>query len=591
MAGTVNRMFQESQKRFGPYAAILRKDEGAYRPMTYSELGEKVRRFSCGLAALGAKKGDDTVAMIAENRPEWAIADLGILHNGSVNVAVFPTLPAEQVRYIVNDSGAMILLASGRQLEKALEVKRTVPGLRIVALDGAAGSGDIMAFEDVLRLGEDNTGDFEGRWQGVGPDDRASIVYTSGTTGEPRGAVLTHRNFTSNVEAAQDALTLKPGDIVLSFLPLNHCLGRMADHYVPLSYGSAIAYVDNVRSLRQTIAEVRPHYMVLVPRVFEMFREGMLARVSGERILRRFVFRWAMSAGKGCCDRAQAGGGIPPLLELRRRIADWMVFRNIRKTLGLDRLKFFVSGSAPISMATAGFFCSMGFSILEGYGLTETSPLVAVNRPGFIRFGTVGFPVKGVEVRIAPDGEILVRGPNVMLGYHNRPRETEEVIGPDGWFHTGDIGAIDEGGYLRIIDRKKSLIVLSNGKKVAPQPVENLLLESPYVSQVMLVGDNESTVSAMIVPAFERVRERLREDGMKGDAGNGELVKAPEVNYLIRSEIQRLSINLAEFERVRQFTLLDHEFSVESGELTPTLKIRRNVVAGRYRDAIVKMYA
>lgn len=589
MARTINRMFQESVKRFGPNAAILRKAGGEYRAMTYRELGDRVREFSCGLAALGVKKGAP-VAMIAENRPEWAIADLGILHSGAVNVAIFPTLPAEQVRYIVNDSGAVVLLASGRQLEKALEVRRSVPGLRIVALDGPPAPG-VMAFEEVLRLGAGNARGFEGRWKDVVPGDRASIVYTSGTTGEPKGAVLTHLNFASNVEAAQDALTLKPGEIVLSFLPLNHCLGRMADHYVPLSYGSAIAYVDNVRGLRQSIAEVRPHYMVLVPRVFEMFREGMLARIDGERFLSRTAFRWALAAGKSCCERAQAGAAVPPVLELRRRVADRLVFGNIRKALGLDRLKFFVSGGAPISRATAEFFCSMGFSILEGYGLTETSPLVAVNRPGSVRFGTVGFPVKGVEVKIAPDGEILVRGPNVMLGYHNRPGETGDVIGPDGWFRTGDIGAFDEEGYLRIIDRKKSLIVLANGKKVAPQPIESLLLESPYIGQVMLVGDNVSTVSALIVPAFERVRERLREDGTKGDPDNGGLVKAPGVNRLIRSEIQRLTADLAEFERVRRFTLLDHEFSVESGELTPTLKIRRNVVAERYRDAIARMHA
>jgi long-chain acyl-CoA synthetase len=419
----------------------------------------------------------------------------------------------------------------------------------------------------------------------------ASIVYTSGTTGEPKGALLTHHNFTSNVLAAKGVLTFHPGETLLSVVPLNHVMGRMADHYLPLSCGATIAYVENIRHLKRNMQEVRPHYMVLVPRIFEMFQEGLMEKIQDGSSLRKRVFNWALRTGKMRLVQESERQGLPLLFSFQSWVADRFIFSPVRKRLGLDRLKLFITGSAPLSRSTAEFFFSMGLTILEGYGLTETSPLVSINRPERIRFGTVGNSVKGVEVRIAGDGEVLVRGPNVMKGYFNKPEETRRVIDSEGWFHTGDIGEIDGEGFLTVTDRKKDILVLSNGKKVAPQPIENLLKESRYISRAVLFGNGQSTVVALIVPDFDRLKRWVKERGLAVDPGDhGALAGNREVNGLVSEEIKRLSADLADFEKVRRFFLMDHEFTIQGDELSPILKIRRPVVMQKYRDLIESLY-
>lgn len=595
MADTLNRVFQDSVKKFAHSQALSCKVAGEYKALTYQEMSAKVRAFASGLLALGAKRGD-RIALLSENRPEWAIADIGIMHIGAVNVAIFPTLPPGQIRYIVNDSGAKIILVSDEcQLLKALEVKKELPDLQIITMDCPADAAKgIAAFDEVTSRGEASKfsdAEYNKLWQSARPNDWASIIYTSGTTGDPKGAILSHYNFTSNIEAAQEVLTLQPEDVLLSIIPLNHVMGRMADHYLPISCGATIAYLENLRRLKQNMTEVRPHYMVLVPRFFEMFQEGLLANIAKEPFPKKQLFHWALSVGKRCFENVQEKESIPGSLAFQRWLADKLVFTKIRERLGLGRLKFFISGSAPLSESTAEFFNSMGFKILEGYGLTETSPLIAVNRPHLLKLGTVGTPVKGVEVKIAGDGEILVRGPNVMQGYYNKPAETAETIDAERWFHTGDIGGFDEEGFLKITDRKKDLIVLANGKKVAPQPMENRLKESHFISQIILLGDKRSTVTALIVPAFERVKNWLKEQGiMVSDEDNSDIIHHADVNRLIRGEIQRLSDEFADYEKVRRFTLIDHEFTVESGEMTPTLKVKRRVVMEKYSDLIDAMY-
>jgi long-chain acyl-CoA synthetase len=595
MADTLNRVFQDSVKKFAFSPALSSKIAGAYKALTYQEMSARVRAFASGLVALGVKRGD-RIALLSENRPEWAIADIGIMHIGAVNVAIFPTLPPGQVRYIVNDSGAKIILVSDKsQLLKALEVKKELPDLRIITMDCPAdATKGVATFDEVTRRGEASKfsdTDYNKLWQSARPDDWASIIYTSGTTGDPKGAILSHYNFTSNIEAAQDVLTLQPEDVLLSIIPLNHVMGRMADHYLPISCGATVAYIENLRRLKQNMTEIRPHYMVLVPRFFEMFQEGLLTSIAKEPFPKQKLFHWALSVGKRYFESVQEKESIPGFLAFQRWLADKLVFAKIRERLGLGRLKFFVSGSAPLPESTAEFFYSMGLKILEGYGLTETSPLIAVNRPHLLKLGTVGPPVKGVEVNIAEDGEILVRGPNVMQGYYNRPAETADTIDAERWFHTGDIGGFDEEGFLKITDRKKDLIVLANGKKVAPQPIENRLKESHYISQIVLLGDKKSTVTALVVPAFERVKKSLKEhDTIVSDEDNSEIAHQTDVNRLIRGEIQRLSDEFADYEKVHRFTLIDHEFTVESGEMTPTLKVKRRVVMERYRDLIDTMY-
>ena len=595
MVDTLNQMFQESVRRFALSPALSSKIAGEYKAITYAEMGAKVHRFASGLVALGVQKGD-RITLIAENRPEWAIADINMLHIGAINVAIFPTLPPGQVQYIVADSGSNIMLVSDRgQLAKALEVKRALPDLRIITMDCPAdAANDVITFDDVMRRGEASPlsdADYEGRWRSVGPNDWATIIYTSGTTGDPKGAILSHYNFVSNVEAAQDVVTFQPGDVLLSFVPLNHVMGRLADYYLPLSCGATMAYVENLRRLRQNMEEVKPHYMILLPRVFEMFQKGVLRSVAKESPRKQEVFNWALSVGKRRCEWIQKRQGVSLLLAFQWWLADKLVFSRIRRRLGLQRLKLFISGSAPLPKARAEFFYAMGLTILEGYGLTETSPLVAVNRTHRIKFGTVGPPVKGVDVKITAEGEILVRGPNVMQGYYNMPKESAETVDADGWLHTGDIGEFDEDGFLKITDRKKNILVLANGKNVAPQPIENLLMQSPFISQIILLGDEQNIVTALIVPVFERVKGWVKERGISlGSIKDNELAQLTAVKRLIQDEIERLSGNLANFEKIHRFSLIDHEFTIESGEMTPTFKVKRRVIMEKYKDMIKAMY-
>jgi len=363
----------------------------------------------------------------------------------------------------------------------------------------------------------------------------------------------------------------------------------MVDQYLAISTGATVAYVENLRRLRQNLAEVKPHYMVLVPRVLEMFQEGLLTAVGKESPFKQKLFNWAMSRNKELTARAGTGWSSP-VVTFQAWLGDRFVFKPIRTRLGLDRLEFFFSGGAPLSKSTGEFFSTMGLSVMEGYGLSETSPLVAVNPPAKLKLGTVGLPIGGIEVRVAEDGEILVRGPNVMQGYYKRPDETREAIEPDGWFHTGDIGEFDEEGYLVITDRKKNLIVLANGKKVAPQHIETRLLESPFISQVVIVGDQQNTVGALIVPAFDRVKERTAKEGATAESPEN-MARAPEVQRLIRQEIQRLSEDFADYEKVRRFAILGSELTLEAGELTPTLKIKRRVVLEKYKDVVEGLYS
>ncbi len=588
-------MFTESVVKFSNNPAIFHKVDGKYREIKYRELGEKVHMLASGLVALGVQKGD-RIALISENRPEWAIADISFMQIGAINVAIFPTLPAPQVQYIVADSGSKIIVISDKnQLAKALELKKGLSRLLIVTMDcDADTTNGVMTFDEVVKHGEAyplNNLEYERHWRSVRPSDWASIVYTSGTTGSPRGAILSHHNFASNVKAAQEVMKFHPGDVLLSFAPLNHVMGRLIDHYVPLNCGAAIAYVESLRHLRQNMTEVKPHFMLLVPRVFEILQEGLLRNIAKESSLKRKFLHWALSIGKRRTKCFRERRDISLILKFQWWLANKIAFNKIREQMGLQRLRFFFTGGAPLSTATAEFFHAMGLIILEGYGLTETSPLVSANLPQWFKFGTVGQPVKGVEVKIADDGEILVRGPNVLQGYYNKPKETSESIDTEGWFHTGDIGEFDEDNFLTITGRKKELLVLANGKKVAPQPIENRMKESPYITHIILLGDKENTVSALIVPSFDRIKNWAKEccRNLSLD-DNSKLAQHPEVNSLIRREIQRLSGGLADFEKIHLFTLIDQEFTIESGVMTPTLKIKRHFLVEKYKDVIEAMY-
>lgn len=588
-------MFQQSIKRFPEVQALAGSIKGKYQSITYLQMAERVRNFGKGLISLGIQSGAHG-ALLSENRPEWAIADMAFAHIGAVNVALFPNIPTGQVEYIISDSQATFIIVSDRaQLKKALEIREHNIKLKIISMEMPPdGATDIVTFDEITEIGRssDNTeAEFEHRLGNIHPDSWASIIYTSGTTGDPKGVILSHHNFVSNVEAAREILHFQPGEVLLSFVPLNHVMGRLVDHYLPLSTGSTIVYVESLLRLRQNLQEVRPHYMLLVPRVLEMFHEGLLSSISKENTGKQRLITWALSVGKECCNQKTEKQGISFWNGILWYIADRLVYRKIRSRLGLERLKFFFSGGASLPHSTAEFFCSLKIDIMEGYGLSETSPLVTVNPSNLLKYGTVGLPIRGVEVKIADDGEILVLGPNVMQGYYNKPADTAETIDADGWLHTGDIGELDEDGYLRITDRKKNLIVLSNGKKVAPQPLENSLMESPFIAHAIIIGDKRSTITALLSPHFKNIRDWAEKSSLDVDfRDNGALAKHREIERLIKGEIERLLPELADYEKIRKITIIGEEFTLDNGALTPTLKVKKRVLLERYKDVIEEMY-
>lgn len=595
MAQTLPEMFRMSVDRFPEVPALMGSVKGKYHSITYGQMAEMVRSLGRGLIALGIMRMDH-VGLLSENLPEWAVTDMALAHIGAVNVAIFPSIPPGQVKCIISDSGAKIIVVSGlAQLKKALEIRKENKHLRIISMEiPPEGIEGVVTFDELRKLGESSAytdGEFEKRHREIRPDDWASIIYTSGTTGDPKGVILSHGNFVSNVISARKVLPFDRGDVLLSFVPLNHVMGRLADHYLPLSTGATVAYVENLLRLRQNLMEVKPHYMLLVPRVLQMIQEGIVAAVAQGPAVKQKIFNWALAVGKECYRELQEKKKPSPMKSLLWSWADRLVYKNIRSGLGLQRLRFFFSGGAPLPYATAQFFAALKINIMEGYGLTETSPLVTVNPSHLLKHGTVGLPIEGVEVKLAHDGEIFVRGPNVMKGYYNKPADTAEAIDPDGWLHTGDIGQFDEDGYLSITDRKKNLIILSNSKKIAPQAIENRLMESPFIAHAIIVGDGRATPAALLFPALDHLRDWATSNTAVVDLpDNSALAKHPRVASLIRSEIARLLPDLADFEKIRTFAIIDEELTVDNGALTPTLKVKKREILERYKDVIEEMY-
>jgi long-chain acyl-CoA synthetase len=589
---TINQMVQNTIQQHGSKAALSHKVDKKYQDISYTTLAEQIKHFCLGLTELGLQKGD-RVALLSENRPEWAITDLATLAGGGVTVPMFSTLTSAQVEYIVRDSGAKILcVSSERQLQKIKDWDANVPtNLQHIVIFDDLQDDSVRTFDQVCELGQQvENGDqaYQQASDAVEPDDLASIIYTSGTTGDPKGAMLTHSNFMSNVQAATGVVTITPDDIFLSFLPLSHVFERMGGHYLPLSSGATIAYAESLFTIRQDMQDVRPTIMMSVPRLYEGMHERILRSVKEGSPTKQKIFHWSVGVGSKVSQAIQQKKKPSPILSLKASVANKLVFEKLKAVTG-GRLRFFVSGGAPLSKAIAEFFHAAGILILEGYGLTETSPVICVNRPNQWKFGTVGPMIPGIEMKIAEDGEILSRGPHIMQGYFNKPSDTAEAIDPDGWFHTGDIGEVDEEGFLTITDRKKNILVLSNGKNVAPQPIENQLKQSPYISEIMLLGDQRSTVSALIVPSFDELKEFAAEQQLEAEDIPA-LLQTQEVQRLIRSEINQYSADFADFERVRRFTLVAEEFSEKSEEMTPTLKLKRSVVMENHKAAIDQMY-
>ncbi|MXY99524.1 long-chain fatty acid--CoA ligase, partial [Candidatus Poribacteria bacterium] len=534
---------------------------------------------------LGVQKGD-RVAILSENRPEWAISDFGILKAGAVNVPMFSTLTAAQVGYILKDSGAKIICVSTeKQLEKVTSIRDEVPTLEQViifdAVEGETPEGVIQFTAVCEMVGEEVDSDSQA-------DEVATIIYTSGTTGNPKGVMLTHANFISNLQACKSLIDVSDTDVLLSFLPLSHVFERLGGHYVPLFSGAKVAYAESTFTVAQNMKDVAPTVMLSVPRLYETMNERILRAVQEGSPLKQKIFHWGVSVGSAVSSAIQQGRKPSAILQLQQGIADKLVFAKLKAATG-GRLRFFVSGGAALPQSIAEFFHAAGILILEGYGLTETSPVISMNYPEKWKFGTVGTSVPGVEVQIAEDGEILTRGPHVMKGYFNNESETAEVIDAEGWFHTGDIGIIDANGFIKITDRKKNIIVLSNGKNVAPQPIESALVQSPFINQIMVIGSERKNLAALIVPNFDALKAWASENEI--DTGDlSAMLQTREVQQHIQGEIRSRLTDFADFEQVRRFTLLEKEFSQEADEMTPTLKLKRNVIIEKYGDAIEGMY-
>ncbi|HEX9615558.1 MAG TPA: long-chain fatty acid--CoA ligase, partial [Bacteroidota bacterium] len=565
-----------------------------YRPISYSDYRRRVELFALGLASLGLKRGD-RVSIISENRPEWVIADMAMVILGVVNVPIYPTLTPKQIEYVYNDAGVRIAIVSNTfQFNKITKIKNDVKSLEktiVMTEKGVTSAGDVLFFSRVLQLGEE----FERTHHGFvkqslrqsKPEDLLTLIYTSGTTGNPKGVMLTHRNLVSNIKASADVIPFGETDTLLSFLPLCHSFERMAGYYTAMACGATVAYAESVETVRDNLLEVRPTIVTTVPRLFERIYNRIMKQVESSPAARQKIFHWAVDVGKRMA-KARRRRSIPASLKIQHALASKLVFSKLKDRTG-GRIRFFVSGGAALPKMLGEFFEAVGIQIIEGYGLTETSPVLAVNRLDDYNFGTVGKPIPGVEIKIADDGEILARGPNIMLGYYDNRKATEEAVDRDGWFHTGDIGMFNEQGHLAITDRKKHLFVSSGGKNIAPQPIENLFLESKYIDQFVLIGDGRMFLTALIVPEFDLLKDYANRQGITFQS-DGELTENDLIKSLYKKEIDQIQKDLPAFERVRRYELLRQPLSVENGEITPTMKVKRKVVEEKFAAVIERMY-
>jgi long-chain acyl-CoA synthetase len=592
---TLARMFWSRVERSADRPAQMFKARGTWTTLTWRQVGEIVEEVALGLLALGRQAGD-AVALLSTSRAEWAQADMAILSAGCVTVPVYPTYPPDLIAYVVNDSQARTLIVEDvGQLAKALEARAKMTGLQqIVVMSGyetAEPPEKVLTLEQLRRLGREHPAlrsRLAERLSGTTPDDVATIVYTSGTTGPPKGVVQTHGNHMAALSAGAQATPTEEGWVHLLFLPLAHSFARLESFLGPYQ-GLTTAFAESIDKVAENLREVKPHFICSVPRVFEKVYAKILAGVEAGSPIKKRIFHWAMDVGERVSAAQQQRTPIPAGLALQHRLANALVFSKLHEAMG-GRLVWAVSGGAPLSRDIAQFFHAAGILILEGYGLTETCPVLTFNRPDHFKFGSVGQGLPGVQLRLAADGEILARGPNIATrGYFKQPEATREVFEPDGWFHTGDIGRLDEQGFLYITDRKKDLIVTAGGMNIAPQNIENLLKSDPFISQVMVYGDRRPYPVALITVNPDELRKFAQEQGIL-TTDTAVLVKHPKVVERVARTIEEKNSHLQSYARVKKFTVLAGDFTIEDGELTPTLKVKRKVVTEKHREALEDLY-
>jgi long-chain acyl-CoA synthetase len=591
---TLASMFWHRVETSGDRPAQQWKEGGAWRTRTWRETGEIVREVATGLLALGRRK-DEAVGILSASRAEWVQADFAIFSVGGRTIPIYPTYPPDLIQYIVNDADVKTLFVEDPgQLAKVLEVQGKMEGLEQIVLmqgDPGAGSARVMTWDALRRFGRENRerlrAELDARVGAVRPSDIATIVYTSGTTGPPKGVVQTHGNHMSTLGSAAKMSGIEDGDTHLLFLPLAHSFARL-ESFIGVHRGLTTAFAENIDKLRENLPEVKPHFICSVPRVFEKVYAGVIARAEAGPPLKRKIFHWAVGVGRQVSRLQQAGMPVPALLGLQHRIAHALVFSKLHHALG-GRLRFAVSGGAPLAKEIAEFFHAAGILILEGYGLTETCPSLTFNRLDHFKFGSVGQAQPGIEIKIAPDGEILGRGGNIAQGYFKKPEATAEVFLADGWFATGDIGRIDEDGFLFITDRKKDLIVTAGGMNIAPQNIENLLKGDPFISQAMVYGDKRPYPVALITVNPEELAKFAREQSIV-DTDPASLVKNAKVVERVSRIVEGRNAELQSYAKVKKFMILPGDFTVENGLLTPTLKVKRRVITDKHRELLDSLY-
>jgi long-chain acyl-CoA synthetase len=590
--GTLTKLFFDAVSQYNRPDALQVKVGGAYKPISHKEVAERVRHAARGLTSLGVRRGD-RVAILSENRPEWAIADFACLTAGLADVPIYPTLPADQIAFILKDSGAVAIFVSTKpQAEKIREIRTQLPALKtVIGFDDIPGLVNMSIAELEKRGGDGETSISTATYKEdallVKPDDLATIIYTSGTTGDPKGVMLTHDNIYSNVAASRKAIPFEGRDVGLSFLPLSHIFERMAGHYLMFATGTSIAYAESIDTVAANMGEVRPTLVLSVPRLYEKMYARVLESALTGGFLKKKIFFWARGVAERWANEKLAGKEPGGLLGMQYGVAQKLVFSKLKTRTG-GRLRYFVSGGAPLSSEINKFFYAAGLEILEGYGLTETSPVIAVNTPANFRIGTVGKPIDGVEIRIASDGEILTRGPHVMKGYYNKPEATREAIEPDGWFHTGDIGELRDG-FLAITDRKKDIIVTAGGKNIAPQPLENKVKTNKYVAQAVMLGDKRKFPSMLVVPNFDQLERWAAKRNIIW-TDRAQLLRMPTIQAKMEQEVAKELAGAAHFEVPKKIGLIEHDFSIEKGELTPTQKVKRRAIDKNYKKLIDSLY-
>jgi len=592
-ASSIPGLVLDAVLRHNKTDALNYRADGKWHNIPAAAFVDRVKNVALGLAGLGIRPGD-RIALLSENRPEWSIADLAILSLGAINVPIYTTQAVDQIEYILSDSGARAIFISTRKLYKHAQpvlARRSLEHLIFfdpeVAEDIDHGFDLTILEQRGNELAQQRPGAFDAYLQAVRPDDLATIIYTSGTTGEPKGVMLTHNNFISNVTSIEKGLPIGPTDIALSVLPLSHIFERDG-FYVFCYCGVSVYYAASFDQVGENLREVAPTVMTAVPRLFEKVYHRIIKKGMAQKGFKKSVFLRSLAVGQQYGARKDKRKWISPRLRIQQGLASKLVFSKWREGVG-GRLRYFVSGGAPLSPALSYAYLAAGIPILQGYGATETC-IVSANRPDNNRVGSVGIPFDGIEIRIAEDGEILVRGPNVMRGYYGQPEATAAVL-KDGWFYTGDVGYMERDGQLYITDRKKDLFKLSNGKYVAPQLIESLLKQSEFVSQVVVVGAGRKQPAALIVPDWESLRHALEEQGEDPPADRVELSKYPAAIKIVQRDIAELTSSLVDYERIRRVALLPKEFTIEGGELTPTLKVKRKVIDDRFGDLIEELYS